>query len=117
MSMQEALRHLRGAVPWLSREADEFIAPPAPSKPEEEAELLVEITRRDGRIDRESSTWVAIAKWSATELIKAQRMLETSDGDKAAALRSRCKTLRDLLDIDKTQGGVKHTEDTGPNIP
>jgi ABC-type branched-subunit amino acid transport system substrate-binding protein len=117
MSMSEALRHLRGAVPWLSNEQAEFTAPPVPPTPEEEAESIVEITRRAGRLDRESPTWAAVAKWAATELIKAQRQLETADGDKAAALRSRCKTLRDLLEIDKDKAADAVISDPGPDIP
>lgn len=124
MSMAEALRHLRGNVPWLSQDQDGFVEPPSQGEfvesqttPQDEAEVIVQIAIRDGRLDRESPTWIAVSKWAATELIKAQRKLELADGDKVVMLQSRCWTLRDLLEIDKSDGKVKYTEDIGPSIP
>lgn len=103
MSMHEALRPLRGIVDWLKGSAEEEIKAPVLPTPIEEAHGLVELALRAGMVERQSSTWNAVAKWAADEIIKAQLALEIAEGDRAAALRARCKTLRDLLKMDQRE--------------
>lgn len=116
MSMSEALRAIRGAVPWL-RDADDEPAPPVPPTPLEEAESLVLLAKSRGLIERESPTWKAVSSWAAMELIAAQRTLETATGDKATAVRGSIKTLRDLLAVDEQAQSNMKIEDSGPDIP
>jgi len=113
--MHEALRKLRNTVPWLREPEAEQELPPPPTALEL-AEGMVMLAKAGGQIDRESSTWKAVARWAAQELIFAQVGLETAVDAKAAALRSRAKTLRDLLAIDE-RAEVKPIEDSGPDIP
>ena len=115
MSMHEALRRLRGAVPWL-REPVEPEAPPAPPTALELAEGLLILAKAGGQIDRESPTWKGVAGRAARELILAQTGLETATGDKAAALRARAATLRDVLAFDEREE-IKAVVDPGPYVP
>lgn len=115
MSMYEAIRKLRNTVPWL-REPEVEQAPPPPPTALELAEGLVILAKERGQIERESQTWKAVARWAAQELIFAQAGLETASDERAAALRSRAKTLRDLIAIDE-RVEVKPIQDLGPDIP
>ena len=113
--MHEALRKISGAA-WLSNRNDEPPAPPTPPTPLEHAEGLVLLAKVQGQIDRASSTWNAVARWAASELIVVQMALETAEGDRAAMLRSRAKTLRDVLAIDERGESRTQIVDSGPDI-
>lgn len=114
--MHEALRNIRNKVPWLSAEPEELPAPPAPPTPLEEAVRLTILAQGPGRIDTGSPTWGAVSKWAAQELILAQRKLETATDEKAAGLRARAQTLRDVLSMHE-QRAVELIPDTGPFVP
>jgi len=116
MSMHEALKKLRGVVPWL-RDPEEEILPPPPPTALELAEGLVILAKTQGQIERESPTWKAVAGWAARELILTQAGLETAADDKAAALRSRARTLRDVLAIDERGDTNSVVQDDGPYVP
>lgn len=116
MSMNEALRHLRGVVPWLNRGEDEQYLPPKPKTPTEDAADMVLLAQQGGLLDKSSPTWMAVAHWAASELIKTQRALEAAQGDAAAMLRARAKTLRELLAMDRPTS-AQTIEDIGPDIP
>jgi hypothetical protein len=118
MSMHEALKSLRGAIPWLRhRDNEDQPAAPIPPTPLELAESLVLLAKAQGLIDRTSPTWSAVSRWVAQELIRVQAGLETASGDKAAALRSRAKTLRDVLAMGDPEEMKPMVEDMGPYVP
>ena len=117
MSMHEALRPLRGIVDWLKGEPEEIQAPPPLPTALEDSQGLMELANRGGLIDRQSATWNGVAKWAATELIEARALLETVDGDTAAELRARCRTLRDLLTVNDRRNEPEKVEDFGPDAP
>ena len=115
MSMNEALRPLRGIVDWLTS-GEEEQAPPAAPTPLDQAEYLVHLAKTPGVIDKTSATWTGVASRAAKELIIAQARLETAAGDNAAALRARCATLRDVLAFGDDRE-VKPIESQVPYIP
>lgn len=117
MSMSEALKHLRGKVPWMNPAEDEDYTPPRKKTPAEDAEELVMLSRQSGLVDRSSPTWAAVSRWAAMELISAHHAMETASTDKAAALRARAKALRDMLDMDRKEPTALTIEDIGPAIP
>ena len=116
MSMNEALRPLRGIVDWLTNGGDEEQAPPVAATPLDQAEYLIYLAKTPGVIDKTSATWTGVASRAAKELIIAQARLETADGDRAAQLRARCATLRDVLAFGEDRE-VKPIEDEAPFIP
>lgn len=117
MSMAEALKSLRGKVPWLrEEEGDEFVAP-KPKTPVEDADGLLLLTKQGGLLDKSSPTWAAVSTWAAKEIITAQRGLELASEEKAKFLRARVRTLRDLLEMDKPDHLSARIDDIGPNIP
>lgn len=117
MSMAEALKHLRGKVPWLRTGECEAYEVPRPKTPVEDADALLILARQGGLLDKSSPTWAAVSKWAAQELIAAQRGLEAASGERADALRARARTLRDLLEMDRPDYISARIEDIGPNIP
>lgn len=117
MSMHEAIRSLRGKIPWLSDPEDEVPVVPVVPPPLEAAESLILLAKAPGRVERTSETWQAVARWAATELIVAQTGLETATGERADALRSRVKTLRDVLAIDERTALKAVVADQGPYVP
>lgn len=114
MSMHEAVRKLRGIVPWLTNEDVEPVPQPAAPTPLESVEELTRLARAEGLIDRTSPTWVGVARWAATELIVIRDALETATDDKAAALRARAAAMRDLLADERTESKPV-IEDPGPD--
>ena len=116
MSMLEAIRAIRGKVPWLTDEPDTY-EPDVPPTPIEAAEALLITAKNRGLIDRASPTWVGIASWAATELIIVRDALETATDDKAAALRARARALRDVLTIGERKETNTVIEDPAPDIP
>ena len=114
--MNEALRPLRGMVDWLTNSDEEEQAPPAAPTPVEQAEYLIWLAKTPGLIDKTSATWAGVTCWAAKELIMAQGRLEAAEGDRAAALRARCATLRDVLACGENRE-VKPIDDPGPSIP
>ncbi|MDA8260580.1 MAG: hypothetical protein M0Z99_33935 [Betaproteobacteria bacterium] len=115
--MDEALRPLRGRVDWLQRGDDKPIEPPKAPTALEDAQDLVVVASRAGTIDRESPTWNGVARWAANQLIEARAALEFAEGDLAAELRSRCKTLRDLLTVTDRPSAPEKIPDEGPENP
>ena len=117
MSMAEALKSLRGKVPWLREDDSDPFVVPKPKTPVEDADELLLLTKQGGLLDKSSPTWAAVSKWAAQEIIVVQRGLETFSGERADALRARSRTLRDLLEMDKPDHLSARIEDIGPNIP
>jgi hypothetical protein len=115
MSMSDALRNLKDRVPWLAAAHEEPTMAPPPLTVLQEMEELVRMAGVTGTvIDRQSSTWVAVSQWAASELLETFSKLESADDTKA--LRARAKTLRELLAMNiKPQ--VAKIENQGPYIP
>lgn len=116
MSMADSLRNLRGKVPWLSPIQDQILQAPAELTVVEEMALLVRLAGTKGSIDRQSSTWTAVCSWAATELLETFAKQERANDEKAAELRARVRTLRDLIELDDKPQVVKF-EDQSPLIP
>lgn len=116
MSMREALRPLRGLVPWLTEDSEVY-EPPVPPTPLESAEALVITAKNRGLIDRASPTWVGIASWAAHELILVRDALETANEERSTALRARAKTLRDVLAAGEHRESNTVIADPAPDIP
>jgi hypothetical protein len=115
--MSEALKALRGRVPWLNDSDAEEYVPPRKKTPAEDVEELVMLSRQAGTVDRASPTWAAVSRWAAQELIAGHYAMETASIEKAAALRARSKALRDLLEMDRKNSSSTTIEDIGPDIP
>jgi len=117
MSMAEALKSLRGKVPWLQNDGGDEFSPPKIKSPSEDAEDLLSMAKQPGAVDRSSLTWAAVSRWCASELISVHLGLEAAVGDKAAFLRARAKTLRDMLEMDKPCREIRKRDYDGPVIP
>lgn len=115
MSMSEALRGHDHE--WLKSETESRMQPPDQTSIVDEMAALIRLAGAGGQIDRESSTWVAVCSWAATELLTTFAEQESADDAKAAALRARAKVLRDLIRLnDRPQKLVKFI-DQSPIIP
>lgn len=115
MSMHEAIRAIRGKLPWL----DPAVEPtpdiaPAPTAAEEAADLARMANARS-RIDRSSGTWVAVCAWAAGEIIEAHAKLETATEPKSTELRARIRCCRDLIAVDDRAPAV--AEDQEQDMP
>lgn len=117
MSMSDALRILKDRVPWLTTTHEEPIQAPPPLTVLQEMTELVRMASVTGAtVDRQSPTWTAVSCWVATELLETFSKQESATDEKAAALRARAKTLRELLEIG-TKPPAMMFEDQGPYIP
>ncbi len=116
--MHEAIRALHGkALSWLSpHDAAEPEAPRVPT-PLESAETLIQLANAAGQIDRQSGTWHAVARWAALELITTRDALETATDDRAAGLRARARTLREVLEMNERGEQTPILVDQGPFVP
>jgi len=118
MSMHEALKSIRGVIPWLrDRDVEDQHDVSVPPTPMELAESLVLLAKAQGQIDRTSPTWSAVSRWAAQELIQVQNALGSFDGGDPTVLRSRAKTLRDVLAMDEPEDKRPVIEDNGPYVP
>ncbi len=101
MSMSDALRFIRDKVPWLTAE---LVVPAQASAVSTVLQDMAELVRMASVIgvvvDRQSATWAAVSSWAATELLEIAVKQESATDEKAAALRARSRTLRDLLEMD-----------------
>ena len=100
MSMADALRNIRDKVSWLATEPEAPIqASAVPTVLQEMTELVSLASVTGAVIDRQSATWFAVSQWAANELLEIAVKQESATDEKAAALRARARTLRDLLEI------------------
>ena len=113
MSMQEALRKLRGVVPWLTDQDETIPDIPVPPTPLEEAQELVRLANTHGLIERSSPTWQAVTKWAAIGIIELRARPGNDMND------ARIELLLELLALDNRaeHGKVTILQDQGPFIP
>jgi hypothetical protein len=97
MSMHDALRAIGIQLPWMRREEERQPDALPPPSPVDDVLALLRMANGVGRIEPQSPTWAAVQKWAATEIIGTQAGLETAQGERAAALRTRIAVLRELL--------------------
>ena len=113
MSMHEALRRLRGVVPWLTNEDAPIPVIQVPPTALEEAAELVRLADTHGLIERQSPTWHAVARWAANRIIELRARPGNELND------ARIAQLFELLACDerKEHGKVTVLEDQAPFIP
>lgn len=117
MSKFDALRGLMGKVPWLAHKNEEpMVIEDQPNLLDDMRDLLVKAGYQ-GKVDRESGTWMAVSGWAAKELFQTFADQETASDVKAAALRARASVLRELLSLEKGEAKEAKFENQAPFIP
>jgi hypothetical protein len=118
MSMGDAVRAIREKLPdWMGGAPGVDIEPPVIKTPMEDMAEIVRASSYQGMMDKQSSTWLAVSAWAATDLLETLAKLETARDHDVIVLQARARALRDIMDMDQAIQKPVLMKSSAPYIP